>query len=112
MADFWDRYGKPIPILQWLVVIVLSAHVLVSSGSSLTPGQAEAFVLALVGGNLALLFGLPRIISWGAISAILVIVDSLLVPTALFLIGVNDNCPHVVYFGIIMIAGGSGKLKP
>ena len=111
MADFWDKYGKPIPILQWLVVIVLSAQVLVSSGSSLTPGQAEAFVLALVGGNLALLFGLPRIISWGAISTILVIVDSLLVPTALYVTGINDTGLYVVYFGIIMIAGASGNLK-
>src|SRR5881628_84927 len=111
MADFWDKYGRPIPLLQWLVVIVLSAHVLVSSGSSLTPGQAQAFVLALVGGNLALLYGLPRIISWGAISTILVIVDSLLVPTALYVTGINDTGLYVVYFGIIMIAGASGNLK-
>src|SRR5437660_3640383 len=111
MTDFWDRYGKPIPILQWLVVIVLSAHVLVSSGSSLTPGQAEAFVLALVGCNLALLFGLSRIISCGVISTILVIIDSLLVPTALYVTGINDTGLYVVYFGIIMIAGASGNLK-
>src|SRR3989442_7700620 len=104
MVDFWDRYGKPIPILQWLVVIVLSAHVLVSSGSSLTPRQAEAFVLALVGGNLALLYGLPRIISWGAISTILVIVDFLLVPAALYVTAIHDTGVFVVYFGSIMIA--------
>src|SRR5712692_6275845 len=108
MADFWDRYGKPIPILQWLVVIVLSAHVLVSSGSSLTPGQAEAFVLALVGGNLALLYGLPRIISWGAISTILVIVDSLLVPAALYVTGINETGGYVVYFGIIILFQNQG----
>src|SRR6266581_4764321 len=101
MADFWDRYGKPIPILQWLVVIVLSAHVLVSPEAALTTSEMQAFVLALVAGNLALLYGLPRLISWPATSTILVVVDSMLVPAALY----------VVYFGIIMIAGASGNLK-
>src|SRR5437899_12204240 len=105
MADFWDKYGKPIPILQWLVVIVLSAQVLVSSGSSLTPGQAEAFGLALVGGNLDLLSGLPRIISWRVMSTIRVIVDSLLVRTALYVTGINDTGLYVVYLGSTMIAG-------
>src|SRR5437660_2128886 len=110
MADFWDKYGRPIPLLQWLVVIVLSAHVLVSSGSSLTPGQAEVFVLALVGGNLALLYGLPRIISWGAISTLLVIVGSLLVPTALYVTGINDTGFYVVDVVIIRIPRGSASL--
>ncbi len=59
MTDLWEKYRKPIPVLQWLVVIVLSAHVLASGHSSLTAGQAQAFVMALVGGNLLLLYGLP-----------------------------------------------------
>ncbi len=42
MTDFWDRYGKPIPILQWLVVIVLSAHVLVSPEAALTTSEMQA----------------------------------------------------------------------
>ena len=42
MTDLWENYRKPIPVLQWLVVIVLAAHVLASSHSTLTTGQAEA----------------------------------------------------------------------
>jgi len=26
MTDLWENYRKPIPVLQWLVVIVLAAH--------------------------------------------------------------------------------------
>src|SRR5437867_8517328 len=89
MTDLWERYRRPIPVLQWLVVIVLSAHALVSSHSSLTTGQTQAFVLALVGGNLLLLYGLPRIIPWTAVLAVLVVVDSLLVPVTLYATGIN-----------------------
>ena len=110
MADLWERYRKPIPVLQWLVVIVLSAHALVSSHSSLTTGQTQAFVLALVGGNLLLLYGLPRIIPWTGVLAILVVFDSLLVPVTLYATGISDTSLYVVYFGIIMIAGAAGNL--
>jgi class 3 adenylate cyclase len=111
MTNVWDKYRKPVPVLQWLVVIVLSAHVLVSGPSSLTSGQAQATVLALVGGNLLLLHGLPRIIPWSAFLAILVVIDSLLVPVILYATGIGDAGLYVVYFGIIMIAGAAGNLK-
>jgi len=111
MTDLWEKYRKPIPVLQWLVVIVLSAHVLASGHSSLTAGQAQAFVMALVGGNLLLLYGLPRILPWGAVLTILVVIDSLLVPVTLYATGVSDTSLYVVYFGIIMIAGAAGNLK-
>jgi class 3 adenylate cyclase len=111
MIHLWDKSHKPIPVLQWLVVIVLSAHVLVSGRSSLTIGQVEAFVLALVGGNLLLLYGLPRILPWAAVLIILVVIDSLLVPVTLYTTGISDTSLYVVYFGIIMIAGAAGNLK-
>ncbi len=111
MTDLWDKYRKPVPVLQWLVVIVLSAHVLVSGPSSLTTGQAQAFVLALVAGNLLLLYGLPRILPWAAVLTILVVIDSLLIPVILYATGVSDTGLYVVYFGIIMIAGAAGNLK-
>ena len=110
MTDWLENYRKPIPVLQWLVVIVLSAHALVSGNSSLTTGQTEEFVLALVGGNLLLLYGLPRIIPWAAVSTILVVIDSLLVPVTLYATGISDTSLYVVYFGIIMIAGAAGNL--
>jgi class 3 adenylate cyclase len=111
MTDLWENYRKPIPVLQWLVVIVLAAHVLASSHATLTTGQAEAFALALVGGNLLLLYGLPRILPWAAVLTILVLIDSLLVPVTLYATGVSDTALYVVYFGIIMIAGAAGNLK-
>ncbi len=111
MTDLWENYRKPIPVLQWLVVIVLAAHVLASSHSTLTTGQAEAFALVLVGGNLLLLYGLPRILPWPAVLTSLVVIDSLLVPVTLYATGISDTSLYVVYFGIIMIAGAAGNLK-
>ena len=100
MTDWLENYRKPIPVLQWLVVIVLAAHVLASSHSTLTTGQAEAFALALVGGNLLLLNGLPRIIPWAGVLTSLVVIDSLLVPVTLYATGISDSSLYVVYFRI------------
>ncbi len=110
-AELKDDHATPIPILQWLVVIVLSVHVIITGQSAVGIVKIETFVLALLLGNLALVYGLPMIMSWSATSTTLVIIDSLLVPITLLETGITNTSFYVVYFGIIMIAGASGNLK-
>lgn len=111
MAESLEKYIKPIPILQWLVVIVLSAHVLLSGESSLGTTEGAVFVLAMLTGNLALLHGLPRFMSQSGMVTTLVVIDTLLVPMTLHLTGSSTADLFVSYFGIIMIAGAAGDLK-
>ncbi|MBI3604045.1 MAG: GGDEF domain-containing protein [Nitrospirae bacterium] len=108
--DSLEKFVKPIPILQWLVVLVLCAHVVVSPAIVATD-RAVAFVLILLSGNGLLLYGLPQVLSAKAIASILVIVDTLLVPATLIETGTAKTDLFVVYFGIIMIAGAAGNLK-
>jgi len=110
MAEALEKFVKPIPIMQWLVVVVLSAHV-VTAESALGASDAILLILALLAGNALLLYGLPKLISPGPIPAILVIVDTLLVPAMLYITGTSGTDIFVVYFGIIMIAGAAGNLK-
>lgn len=110
-AVLTDEHVTPIPILQWLVVIVLSVHVVITGQSSLGIIKTETFVLALLLGNLTLVYGLPLIMNWSTTSTTLVIIDSLLVPITLLETGVTNTSFYVVFFGIIMIAGASGNLK-
>jgi diguanylate cyclase (GGDEF)-like protein len=110
MAEALEKFVKPIPIMQWLVVVVLSAHV-VTAESALEASDGILLILALLAGNALLLYGLPKLISPGPIPAILVIVDTLLVPAMLYVTGTSGTDIFVVYFGIIMIAGAAGNLK-
>jgi len=111
MAQTWEKLIKPIPILQWLIVIVLSTHVLVSDQFAHATGGTALFILVLLAGNLALLYGLPKVLPLSSVTTVLVILDTLLVPTTLFVTGATETDLFVVYFGIIMIAGASGNLK-
>jgi len=108
--DALEKFTKPIPIMQWLVVIVLSAHV-VTSDVVLAVDDAAILVLAMLLGNAFLLYGLPKIVPSGSIPTTLVIIDTLLVPSILYLTGTSGTDIFVVYFGIIMIAGAAGNLK-
>lgn len=110
MAEALEKFVKPIPIMQWLVVVVLSAHV-VTAESAIEGGDALLLILGLFAGNAALLYSLPRLIASGSIPATLVIVDTLLVPVMLYVTGTSGTDIFVVYFGIIMIAGAAGNLK-
>lgn len=110
MADLLERFVKPIPIMQWLVVVVLCAHV-VTSESGYTSEEMGLFLVFLMGGNLLLLNLLPRFLSPSAIPATLVIVDTLLVPATLYATGTSGTDIFIVYFGIIMIAGAAGNLR-
>lgn len=110
MIDTWDKYFKPIPILQWLVVIALSVHVLINGESSFSTEQVAGFVLALLACNAVLLYGLPKFISMADFATALAVIDTTLVPATLYATGTTSDL-FVVYFGIIMIAAASGNLK-
>ncbi len=110
MADSLERFARPIPIMQWLVVIVLAAHV-VTSQPPTGDAHAAAFVLALLGINVILVYVLPKLVTPNALATTLVLVDTLLVPTTLYATGTTRSDLFVVYFGIIMIAGAAGNLK-
>lgn len=110
MAEALEKFVKPIPIMQWLVVVVLSAHV-VTAESALEASDALLLILGLLGINAILLYGLPKLIAPSSIPATLVIVDTLLVPGMLYVTGTSGTDIFVVYFGIIMIAGAAGNLK-
>lgn len=110
MTATWDKYFQPVPILQWLVVIVLSVHVLLSSESALSGANAAIYVLALLIGNVALLHGLPKLIGVSALAATLVVTDTILVPATLYATGTTTDL-FLVYFAIIMIAATAGNLN-
>lgn len=110
-AELRDNYATPIPILQWLVVIVLSIHVILTKQPTVGMVRMETFVAALLLGNLALVYGLPIIMSWRATATTFVIIDTLLIPITLFEAGLTDTSFYVVFYGIIMIAGASSNLK-
>lgn len=110
-AELRDNYATPIPILQWLVVIVLSVHVILTKQPTLGMFRMETFVAALLLGNLTLVYGLPIIMSWRATATTFVIIDTLLIPITLFEAGLTDTSFYVVFYGIIMIAGASSNFK-
>lgn len=110
-AELRDNYATPIPILQWLVVIVLSVHVILTKQPTVGMVRMETFVAALLLGNLTLVYGLPIIMSWRATATTFVIIDTLLIPITLFEAGLTDTSFYVVFYGIIMIAGASSNLK-
>ena len=105
-----EKYVKPIPILQWLVVIVLCVDVITYSEPPLGISYQVIFIFALLTGNAVLLYGLPKIISLSALATTLVVIDTVLVPATLYATGTTPDL-FVVYFGIIMIAAASGDLK-
>lgn len=110
MTATWEQYFRPVPILQWLVVIVLSVHLLLSGESALGGTNAAIYVLGLLVGNVALLHGLPKLIGVNALAATLVVTDTIVVPVTLYATGTATDF-FLVYFAIIMIAGTSGNLK-
>lgn len=110
MNDALDQYVKPIPILQWLVVIVLCVDVITHSQPPLGISYQVIFIFALLTGNAILLYGLPKIISVSALATTLVAIDTVLVPATLYATGTTPDL-FVVYFGIIMIGAASGDLK-
>lgn len=110
-TELRDNYATPIPILQWLVVIVLSVHVILTKQPTVGMVRMETFVAALLLGNLTLVYGLPIIMSWRATATTFVIIDTLLIPITLFEAGLTDTSFYVVFYGIIMIAGASSNLK-
>lgn len=111
MAYSWDKQVRPIPSLQWLVVIVLAIHVLVSSPGPLGTGPTALYVLFLVAGNLAMLYWLPRVVPLTALTTVLVLIDTLLVPVTLYATGTTRTDLYIVYFGIILIAGAAGSMQ-
>jgi diguanylate cyclase (GGDEF)-like protein len=111
VTGWWEKQVEPIPVLQWLVVAVLAIHILVSGQTVLGIGGMTLFVLFLLGLNVFLLHVLPRMLRLDSVAAILVIVDSVLVPASLYASGTTRTDLFVVYFGIIMIAAASGSLK-
>ena len=110
-AELRDNYATPIPILQWLVVIVLSVHVILTKQPTVGMVRTETFVAALLLGNLTLIYGLPIIMSWRATATTFVIIDTLLIPITLLEAGLTDTSFYVVFYGIIMIAGASSNFK-
>ncbi len=111
MTYRWDKQVKPIPSLQWLVVIVLATHILISSPGPFGLGPRALYVLLLLGGNVALLYGLPRFIPLSALATALVLTDTVLVPATLYATGTTRTDLYIVYFGIILIAGAAGSLQ-
>ncbi len=109
LSESLERFVKPIPIMQWLVVTVLCAHV-VTSESILDREESIFLILGLLLINVILLYGLPRLIPLDTIPGVLVVIDTLLVPTTLYATGTTGSDLFVVYFGIIMIAGAVGNL--
>jgi diguanylate cyclase (GGDEF)-like protein len=107
----WTSHLEPIPILQWLVIIVLAVHVINSGQTVLEVEGLAVFVLVLLGGNALVLHVLPRLIKMQSVASILVVADSLLVPTTLYASGTTRTDVFVVYFGIIMIAASSKSLR-
>ena len=106
--------GKPtniISILQWLVILVLMSHPLIGGESTLGPVETAELLVGLIAGNLILLYAAPRFLPPSGVVATLVVVDTLLVPFTLYLTGTEGADLFVVYFGIIMIAAVSGKLR-
>jgi diguanylate cyclase (GGDEF)-like protein len=110
-TESWDKYIKPVPILQWLVVIVLSIHVLISGQDPLGMGTSAIYVLTLLSSNVLFLYVMPRLISLSNLTTILVVLDTLLVPATLYMTGSRGTDLYVVYFGIMLIAGAAGNLK-
>jgi diguanylate cyclase (GGDEF)-like protein len=109
-TDYLEKFIRPIPLMQWLVVIILSAQV-ITNRSELDNENVAVFVLSLLLGNVVLLYGLPKIMHATGVATTLVVVDTILVPFALFFSGRTGMDLFVVYFGIIMIAGATGSLK-
>lgn len=109
MPDSLERFVKPIPIMQWLVVIVLCAQIITSQ--TIIHSNAALFILGLILGNAILLRGLPKFMSSSAVATTLVILDTILVPSILYATGTSGTDLFIVYFGIIMIAGATGNLK-
>ncbi|WP_447972548.1 GGDEF domain-containing protein [Nitrospira sp. Kam-Ns4a] len=113
IATSWEQHHhiiKPIPILQWLVVLVLSAHILLGNQDALSTFQAIRFVSLMLVSNIVCLYILPNLINMTAVATILVLLDTLLVPATLYATGTTGTDLFVVYFGIIMIAGAAGSL--
>lgn len=108
--DHLDHLIKPIPILQWLVVLVLSAHILLGNQDALSTEQAIRFVSLMLVANIVLLYILPNFLSMTIVATALVLLDTFLVPAILYLTGTTGTDLFVVYFGIIMIAGAAGSL--
>jgi diguanylate cyclase (GGDEF)-like protein len=112
LTDFWTRYLNPAPILQWLVVMVLAAQVIINAPSPLLlTSPATLFTLGLVFGNHGLLTLLPRFAGWPTTTSVLVVLDTVLVPVTLYATGLTSADLFVAYFGIIMMAGASGSVK-
>jgi diguanylate cyclase (GGDEF)-like protein len=112
LSDFWTRYLNPAPILQWLVVMVLAAQVIINAPSPLLlTSPATLFTVSLVLGNLGLLTWLPKLAGWSMTTTVLVVLDTALVPGTLYATGLTSADLFVAYFGIIMMAGASGSVK-
>lgn len=112
VSDFWARYLNPAPILQWLVVMVLAAQVVINAPSPLfLTSPASLFTAALLLGNLGLLTLLPRYVGTSMTTTILVVIDTIMVPATLYATGLTSADLFVAYFGIIMMAGASGSVK-
>lgn len=112
LTDFWARYLNPAPILQWLVVMVLAAQVIINAPSPLLlTSPATLLTLGLVFGNLGLLTLLPRLTGWPTTTSVLVVLDTVLVPATLYATGLTSADLFVAYFGIIMMAGASGSVQ-
>lgn len=111
VGDFWARYLNPAPILQWLVVMVLTAQVIINAPSPLLlTSPATLFTIGLVTANLGMLTLLPRFAGWATTTTVLVILDTVLVPCTLYATGLTSADLFVAYFGIIMMAGASGSV--
>lgn len=108
--DHLDHLIKPIPILQWLVVLVLSAHILLGNQDALSTEQAIRYVSLMLVSNIVCLYILPSFIGMNVVATTLVLIDTLLVPATLYATGTTGTDLFVVYFGIIMIAGAAGSL--
>jgi len=111
MKTGWSTQIEPIPALQWLVVIILSVHLLHSGEAILNIQQTAIFIVSLFGVNAFLLHVLPNLIHLQSAAGVLVIADSILVPTTLFVSGTTRSDVFIVYFGIIMIAASAKTLK-
>ncbi len=109
MPEKWERLLRPVPILQWLVVLVLVAHFLLSQES---PGLSHIVViLSLLSCNVIVLYVLPRLVTMETVVTTLVIADTVLVPSTLYVTGASRMDLLVGYFGVIMIAGAAGTVK-
>lgn len=101
---------NPVAILQWLVVIVLSAFVLVQPHVG-SPWTALLIAIGILVANATILHGLRLSSRPMTLVTVLILFDTCLAPSVLYMTGTRGADVYVVYFGIILLASVSCNLQ-